>query len=340
MDKIQIVSFLLTRRCDLKCEYCRISKDYNYPLEYKNLQYFNSKEITTKETLQTLSKLKLHNKDIFIILYGGEITIRKDLSEIIGHCHQENINYTIISNMTPRSKKVIDSLIQDHGYLQGLTSSIDPIDFEENNVNQFKKTQYGLEFIKYKDKVKDLVAEITVSNSNLQNLYPLVEKLTNLGINSDITFLDISKTNYYDFSNITDPKLLVNKDSKVKDILNNIIDSNLNVHMRDVLLLKIYDILPSELNCKIEEDIHNITIDSDGSIRLCLRIAGIQTPLKFNVLNFMDDNGNLNKDLKSSLAEDKKNLCKSCGWTCMIMSSLIAKYKGDISELLHTEIRK
>lgn len=344
MDKIQIVSWLLTRRCNLRCDYCRISRDYERPPEYKDktLKYFHNNEMKTEDILEALRRLKLHNSDCFSIFYGGEPALRSDLSEIIGYCHKESINYTIISNMTDNSKRVIDKLIEDHGYLQGLTASIDPIIMEEyNNVigDVYKKTFNGFSLLKYKGKVHDLVAEITCSNDNLKNLYPLVKKLTDSGINSDITFVDISKSLYYDFSNVTDDDLLVYKSAELREIINRIIDEKLDVHMRDILLPAIYNILPSNLDCKIEDDVHNITIDADGSVRLCLRIMGCATPENFNLLNFLDENGKMHENLKDMLTADKARYCKLCNWSCPLMSNLLSKNEGDIESLLHSERR-
>jgi len=340
MDKIQIVSWLLTRRCNLHCSYCRISRDYDRPLEYtKILRYFYQNEMKTEYILEALRRLKLHNPNHFNIFYGGEPTLRKDLPEIIEYCNNENINYTIITNHSGQSQLEIKNILNKVGNIQGLTTSIDPISDSLFKSDQVRKTYDGWGLLQYKGKIKDLVAEITTDNYNLYNLHSLVKNLTEKGINSDITFIDIAKSPYYDFSNVTDERLLVNKSQELRDIINKIIDDKLNVHMRDILLPAIYDILPSNLDCKIEKDVHNITIDSDGSIRLCLRIAGVKTQSTFNLLNFLDENENLYKSLKVSLAEDKEKYCLGCNWTCQIMSSLTSKNEGNIDNLLHSERR-
>jgi radical SAM protein with 4Fe4S-binding SPASM domain len=167
----------------------------------------------------------------------------------------------------------------------------------------------------------------------------LVKDLTSKEINSDITFVDISKSPYYDFSNVEDESVLVKKSPELREIINSIIDEKLNVHMRDTLLPKIYESLPSEYDCKLDENFHNMTIDSDGSVRLCLRIRGSAAPNNFNINNILDDDGNLNAYLKYSISYDKKNYCQKCQWSCPSMSEMISNEEENSNNLVHDEIR-
>jgi MoaA/NifB/PqqE/SkfB family radical SAM enzyme len=341
MNKIQIVNWLITRRCDLNCDYCRIVKNYKTkPKEYPDMKHYIENEMSTETIIEGLRRLKKHNKDSFNIIYGGEPSIRKDLYQIINYCNENNIHYTIISNNSKSSQIKIKELLKKVLYIEGFTASIDPIIYQNIDNDIFKKSFLGLqELTKYKDKIKDRVAEITVTNDNLKYLYSLVKELTNLGINSDITFVDISKSPYYDFSNVEDDSILVRKTKEVRDILDRIISEKLNIHMRDTLLDKIYDTLPSELDCGIEKDFHNMTIDADGSIRLCLRIRAVSTPANFNILNILDENGNLHEDIKYTIDYDKSHFCRFCNWTCMCMSRMIYEDKESSNNLIHSEIR-
>lgn len=342
MNKIQIVNWLLTRRCNLSCEYCRIVKNYkNKPLDYPDMKYYIQNEMNTETVISGLKKIKKHNPDSFHIFYGGEPLLREDLSDIINYCNSESINYTIISNNTEKVYPLMESLFKKTNYIEGFTASIDPIIYQNKNNDIFKKSFYGLQRLQeYSSIIKDVVAEITVTNDNLQFLIPLLRDLTSKGINGDVTFVDISKSPYYDFSDIEDDDILVKKSKMLRDIINTIIDEKLNVHMRETLLPKIYDILPSNLDCGIENDFHNMTIDSDGSVRLCLRIRGFSTPESFTIENILDDNGNLNEYLKQCIEYDKKKYCLYCNWTCMIMSKIISEEEENFNNLIHKEIRK
>ncbi len=342
-DMVHIVSWLLTRKCNLKCSYCRIVRNYrDIPEEYPQISLYHKNEMSTEMILKGLDSFKKHNSSSFHILYGGEPLLRKDLPEIVHFCNTNDINYTIITNNSNDVQPMIENLLTKVNYITGLTSSVDPVIFDKAATgDRVEKSIAGLkrltEFIGI---IKDLVAEITVDNDTLPFLFPLVEKLTELGINSDITFIDIAKSKYYDFSNVTDKNLLVEKSQYVQEQLKKIIDADLNVHMAEVLLPKIYNDLPSNMDCEIEKNIHNLSIDADGTIRLCLRIRGVDTPRRINLSNLFEKDFSLNPRLKPMLTRDKLHYCRLCNWTCMRMSQIIASNSEMTSDLIHSERRK
>ena len=152
-----------------------------------------------------------------------------------------------------------------------------------------------------------------------------VRRLTEYGICSDITVLDIAKNNYYDFSSVTNPDYLVVQNEDNEKIFNNLINGNYNIHMKDTLLKKIYDILPANLDCKLGVgNLHNVTIDCDGSMRLCGRIRGRDVPKFYAEYDLVEDDGrdaDTKSDLELAIASDKSILCRGCAHTCQIMTS-------------------
>jgi MoaA/NifB/PqqE/SkfB family radical SAM enzyme len=342
-NQIQIVSWLLTRKCNLDCHYCAIVKNYkNKPQSYPDLSHYHQKQMTTEYVTKTLAKIKLHNPGAFHLFYGGEPLLRKDLPDIINFCNDNEIHYTIITNNSDDVQSMMDQLLEKVDYIQGLTSSVDPLILDDKTLtddDRYKKCVAGIERLqKYKGKINDLVAEITVDDTNIDHLYNLVKMLTDMGINSDITTIDVAKTNYYDFSNISSMNNLVHKTDKVKAIFQKIIDDKLNVHMADTLLMKIWDILPANLDCEIEDNVHNMTIDADGSVRLCLRLRGVMTPNMKAYDCFFDD-GTLHFSYKRMIKIDKENYCQGCCWTCMIMSKMISEETEVLDNLIHKEVR-
>ena len=337
MNKVQICNWLLTRRCNLKCSYCAIVKNYKgIPEEYPKMRYYHENEMSTEFIIEALGKFKLHNPDCFHIWYGGEPTLFVDLPEIINYCNDENIHYTVITNNTPAVQDRLEDLISKVSEVKGLTSSVDPLGIDSYSE---KKSQFGLEkLIQYKGVIKDLVAEITVSKSNIHKLYDTVKLLTENGISSSITFIDISKSPYYDFSNVKDSSMMVENESFLRKEIDRIIKDKLDVHMASSLLPKMLDNLPSHYDCEIEKNIHNMTIDADGTVRLCLRIKGTKLPNTKIVDCFMPD-GKLKLFLKDWYSIDKTNYCCLCNWTCVMMSNIISKKESDVDDLIHSDRR-
>jgi MoaA/NifB/PqqE/SkfB family radical SAM enzyme len=340
---IRIANWLLTRKCNLRCDYCAIVKDYeNKPEKYPNMKHYIEKEMSTETVINGLTKLKLHNPDMFHIFYGGEPLLRKDLSEIIKFANKNDIHYTIISNNTPEIRPLIEKLFEKVGKINGFTASIDPIFSQEQNDHRTLKSVSGFKgLVKLKKFVNDVVGEITITNDTVSNIYELVKMLSEKGINSDITFVDIAKTEYYDFSNVRDEKELVNISSKLGNELQKLwYDPKLDIHMKDVLIPEIWTMLPSNYDCEIEKILHNISIDADGTVRLCLRIRGVYTPEEITIDNLIRNNGAINVEAIATIRRDKKEFCKLCNHTCQIMSKFIEKQQSNMEELVHLEKRR
>jgi len=271
-----------------------------------------------------------NNPDIFFILYGGEPFLHNGLTEIIKHFKEYSYNHTIISNNTPAIQPKIIELYNAVGKLPGFTASVDPelcLYLEHQGIRDddaFKKTIAGfnnLRILKDKGIAQDVVAEITCSSENICYLYKTVETLSRYGIYSSITTLDIQKSYYYDFSSIRDSSLCVNQDLKTRTIFDQIINNpKLLVHMPQ-MLNTLYKVLPYHMKCNIHEDVHNVTIDSDLTFRMCLRCRGIETP-KISVVDGVNVDGKLTKPLIDALSSDYNKLCLGCNHTCLIMSKL------------------
>ena len=330
MDKIQIANILLTRRCNLRCEYCSIVRDYDdMPSEYPNMKYYRDNELTSREWIQIIDRLVLNNPSVFLIFYGGEPFLYDGLTDIIKHCHSRNVYYTIISNNTKEIQPKILKLEKAVGILRGFSASVDPDlfihlkDLESGKVaHSVLKSLEGyqnLSYLKWYNIADDVVAEITVTSKNYQWLYDTVKLLSEEGIYSSITTIDLKKSQYYDFSTIKDESLLVQKNEGIYEQFSKIMaDKSLKVHIPQ-MLLKLYEILPCEMKCNIYEDVHNVTIDSDGSFRLCLRIRGTEAPTLV-VDNNISENGDVTHFFKEKLKADYNKYCLGCNHTCLLMS--------------------
>lgn len=339
---IRIVNWLLTRKCNLACDYCAIVKDYEgKPEQYPDMKHYMKNEMTTRDVIHGLYRFHQHNPDCFHIFYGGEPMLRKDLPEIIKFCHEIDAHYTIISNNTPEVQPMIERLYDECGEIKGFSASIDPVLAEDNYLDRVKKSRSGFESLRdMMDYVTDVVAEVTVMNDNQDRLYDLIQFLSIQGINSDITFVDIAKSPYYDFSNVTDESVLVQQSSELAfQILTMINDSQLDIHMKQDLLPAIFDILPSNMDCEIEKDLHNVSVDADGTIRLCLRVRGVFTPNVITLRNLFTDSHKVSTTAHAAIKRDKKDYCKLCNHTCQIMSKIINERNLGPEDLVHLDRR-
>ncbi len=347
MSQIRIVNWLLTRKCNLKCDYCAIVKNYqDMPSNYPKMDHYIKNEMSTEVVINALANFKKHNPDVFHIFYGGEPLLRKDLPYIINYCNENKIYYTIISNNTPEIQPLINWLFHETDYVEGFTSSVDPIFNHSGYINKdrIKKSIEGfkrLKEIQANGKVKDVVAEITVMNENQHLLLELVGELSEYEIYSDITFVDIAKSPHYDFSNVTSPNALVKPSLELaQTFITMMHDDSLLIHMKDILLPKMFDTLPSNFDCELDDGVHNVTIDADGSMRLCLRIRGEITPTVHISNLFEKDSMLVSKDYFDLMRVDKRRYCKLCNHSCLMMSKHIDKHGDEEGELVHIDKRE
>jgi organic radical activating enzyme len=347
---IQIVNWLLTRRCNYKCGYCGLIKNFpDQPSCYPNVADLAKKELSADQVIECLRKFKIHNPNCFHIFYGGEPFLYKGIGEVLAYCNKENIQYTVITNGSEFSRKELRKLLNtgviDH--LEGLTCSIDPepISSKHDLENVSYKTQTGFVTLnEFKDIVKDRVAEVTLTTKNLPNAMGLLRFLTNEGIYASLTSIDLRFNPAYDFSNIprSDYYLVLHKTWETRSFIKEVLmNGDLLIHMRSILP-KLWDVLPRN-HCwskHLPDNIHNISIDADGSLRLCLRIRGEFCPLK-NVVDLLDNDGNITEleYLKMKIAQDRNLLCDGCNWTCRLMSKETIEDEKKVKDLLHSDRR-
>lgn len=333
---VNIVNCLLTRKCNLNCHYCQISGNIDQPLRpdcYPGSKYYYENEKDATWWIKTLKQYHAANPDVFFILYGGEPFLRWEmLAELVNELNKINAAYTIISSCNGGIRKQIDKFFEKVEYVCGFTASIDPTanllveyDRETCNDDEVYKSMTGywtLKELMNKGLVKDPVAEITCDYESIYRLEDLIKQLTEDGITADVTMIDIAKSNYYDFSNIYGHESLVKPKPEVREVFDNLKNSNYLIHMKDTLLDAIYDNLPSNVDCELENGLTNVTIDADGTQRLCLRIKGNHT-IKFNADETFTDSGEKHEkydELFEAMCEDKRVLCNKCMWSCVLMS--------------------
>jgi len=143
-----------------------------------------------------------------------------------------------------------------------------------------------------------------------------------MNVTSNINIVSPGVNEYYDFSNVANNNLLLKKNKRTKEIFEAIKSSDYKYLMGPDYIDVIYNSLPNKVDCKLEDGIHNISIDADGSVRLCNMIRGVSTP-KLNVLDYVNNDGTLNDDYLVNITNDKRQYCHDCSWVCIQMSKVV-----------------
>ena len=334
---IRIVNWLLTRRCNMSCEYCGIIKVKGSKL----ISHFKKNEISTERITTLLDKFRIYNPNIFHIFYGGEPFLRRDLSDILKFCNDREINYTVISNCSPDIQPRILKTLKDVGWIKGFSASVDPSVLQDPNPSQSQlKSSWGFHFLmKMKNYVDDVVAEVTMTRPSLDKTYDLIKMLSSVNIHSSLTAIDINKNYNYDFSAYSSETRLIknNKylDSVYRDIMS---DDSLLIHMKDIIMPQLFKHIQSTYDCRLEDGLHNLTVDTDGTMRLCLRVRGFQTEVYTDrdILVMQDPYGyDLNPGFISAMQNDKRTLCKGCNHTCVMMSKHVDDNENDQNKIVN-----
>jgi radical SAM protein with 4Fe4S-binding SPASM domain len=106
LDQLHILSWNVTRRCNLSCQHC-----YLPAVASKKGSAIPSSELTTREALQFIDQLAQVNPEAMLILTGGEPLLREDIFELSSHAYQKGMlvvmgtNGLLINDATARTLK-------------------------------------------------------------------------------------------------------------------------------------------------------------------------------------------------------------------------------------------
>ncbi len=185
-DEILTVNLILTRRCNLRCSYCRIIKNYD---EYV-APAFQSAIKTLSDWKEIISTIYSLNPYVFLIFTGGEVLTAfpfGDFVELVRWLGQfassiRPIPYAFISNSLLLTESKARKLVEA-GLLNWSTSvdSLEEIPFDKDIG---KKSHAGLKWLLWfkEHGVKDLVAIITCTKANYHEAPEIIRRLSNLGI--------------------------------------------------------------------------------------------------------------------------------------------------------------
>jgi len=162
IGNILIVSWQITRRCNLECQYCLTGSSPSLNAD---------KELSTEECFSVIEKLKLSFPDCMLILTGGEPLLRNDIFEI---CKRASKNlFTVIgSNGTSLTKGIVLKL-KDYN-IRGISINIDSL--SHNNEFERRVLSKKLNSIRFLQEEKfPFIINTTIHKWNITELDEIAE---------------------------------------------------------------------------------------------------------------------------------------------------------------------
>lgn len=299
---------MVTRKCNLACRGCGVIA--------KQSQH----ELTTEEWCEAFDIMKAYGCG-FVVIFGGEPTLRDDLPNMVKYLNKIDLPHTIITNSVRllKSRDYYHKLIDSSPF--GFSCSLNETSHVKTKYGDQLKSEKGYQLIQKVQKDLpncDLVANMAVTRDNISRLPEIVQWLTDHKIWVIMTFIHLCpprESMYWwyrgpeDESNI---KLKFTKDdiSKIQKTAQWFKDNY------DSLLLhneKSY--FDRWTTTAITQDWHcseyvNPNINPDGIIMPCVDIPLVKP------INILDLPGR-EKEFQKAFYDSIKN-CRGCNWDHLV----------------------
>ncbi len=167
-----IISWNLTRRCNLKCDHCYLDST-----ELEGGDY-----TCTERAIRTIDQIAELNPNAMLILTGGEPLLRDDLTELVFYATSKGLTVFIGTNGTLMSRKIAGEL--GAAGLKGAGVSLDSATPEyhdklRNQPGAWKKAIAGIGALKVSG--IDFQVQLTVTRGNLDQIPYIIELAESLG---------------------------------------------------------------------------------------------------------------------------------------------------------------
>jgi len=269
------VEYLMTRKCQLSCDYCKITDN-------NSLQ---GEEMGTEESLLMLDMISEMWPGAPVIFFGGEPTMREDLPELIARCVERDIKHAVISNSIRilKDKKYRERLIA--AGLSNWSCSLDGLDGEGMiDASTAVKSSQGFDALKMmRDDygIRDLVTCITVTKKNIGFLPEIVHALTMEGIWSICTPLQIGDDRYHYSCGNPEDLPTQRQIESISPILKDMAECGRYLMHNDPDWFDVWKdgFRSQDWRC---HDKSLLTVDADGQLRFCV---DIELPKSIHVLD-------------------------------------------------------
>jgi len=324
--KIIKAEILFSRKCNLKCSYCKMVTNVKNTLSIEDW----------KNGLINLKELGCE----LVVFYGAEPLLEFDkLKHVIKIAANLSIDTTVITNGTVKNTKEKLCELYNNG-LRSLSMSYDPLSLDRSSA---LKSEQALEillwFKKFKD-IRDVAAIATITAGNYSYLPDMVKRMSAHGI---WTFYDLyhfdrkqigSKVapldDYYAFD-------VINAEGTRK-ILNQVNDMkkdgylvHTNQHYIDILNKNSRILLDYNWNCADYDQFPSwVTIDCDGTVYPCDDFQPkLVEPFKVTKLSTHWE------EFSTKMKLMCKAICPGCFWNTHVGAHAIKAGIENIDDYVH-----
>jgi MoaA/NifB/PqqE/SkfB family radical SAM enzyme len=292
----------LTRKCNLNCKYCFVKEK-------------NKKEMSTEQAKKAIDKL--HSLGCrFIVLYGGEPCLRKDLVEIISYCKKKGI----ISYLTTNGTLLTPDLIEQIGKagIDAVEISIDSIfEFQDSKKDFPKLRKVFLNLLQARKKYGFMFLTVLVLNKkNLDSTIATIKKINSFNVPVSVGMINKNIIT----GKQSDPSLFFNSEEDKKKLFKVLNEVKLLKKNKGKIIgsSRYFDdlkkFLKKPFNWYCASGKYYIAVDCDGSFMICASLA----PEKTSIFNI---NKNYYKEYEETTKKYLKNCKKHCFSTCYYTTS-------------------
>ena len=315
-NKVLKIEWLLTRKCNLRCSYCKIRKGCT----------LNGPELEMYQVFDGIRVLNRMFPGAAIVFFGGEPTMLDWLPNIVAHCEQEKVKYAVISNgLRPMSDEIYFNRLIEAG-ISNWSVSIDSLsaleEVQADSPDNEIKTHSGFASLKKfrAAGVRDLVACITVTKRNIFEVPEIIKRLTAEGVWSITTPLQNGSLEA-EYSSPS-PELQCTDTGVIRTVahvLETMARSGRYLMHNSPEYYTYWKrfFISQDWKCSSK---NAITIDADGTLKRCVDYKGGLE--KFNILTLEKDY----ERYQQAVAQEFS--CQGCFWDPAFETSLRAKTWG------------
>ncbi|MHC4094018.1 MAG: radical SAM protein, partial [Planctomycetota bacterium] len=175
MFRSHVISWNLTKKCNLRCEHCYISAGRISKTEARD-------ELSTDECLSVIDQICDVNPEALLILTGGEPLLRKDVFEIASYAGAKGLWVVVGTNGVLITEELCGRML-DAG-IKGVALSLDSLDPETHD--SFRGIQGAWDNTVNGSKVLDsagvpFIIQTTIGKHNADDILPIAQFAYELG---------------------------------------------------------------------------------------------------------------------------------------------------------------